>query len=237
VHDVPYAALAAVLLDLGNTLIAMDAALVCDALGAEGVPCEPGRFRRAEAAARPALSAWMAAGGPPAATGLVYVQEILAQMGLDDSARGCVAPPLLARLRGVPTERLWSAVLPGVPAALAQLRDLGIRRVVVSNSDGTAEAGLVNAGLRDLLDAVVDSAVFGAEKPHPRIFVHALALVGVDAAHALHVGDLYAADVAGARAAGIHAVLLDPFGDWPDMGCATASDLPALTARIVQART
>jgi putative hydrolase of the HAD superfamily len=236
VRDVPYGDLAAVLLDLGNTLIAMDAALVCDALGAEHVACDAGRFRRAEAAARPALSAWMAAGGAPGSTGLVYVQQILARLGLDDRERDAIAPRLLARLRGVPTERLWSSVLPGVPAALEQLRNLGLRLVVVSNSDGTAEAGLVNAGLRGLLDAVVDSAVFGAEKPDPRIFLHALALAGVEPARALHAGDLYAADVVGACAAGIHPLLLDPFGDWPDIGCTTAPDLPALALRIATAR-
>jgi putative hydrolase of the HAD superfamily len=236
VADVPYRDLAAVLLDLGNTLVAMDAALVCDALGAEDVSCDAERFHRAEAAARPALSAWIAAGGPPASTGLVYVQHILARLGVHDPARDDVAPRVLARLRGVPTERLWSSVLPGVPAALARLRALGLRLVVVSNSDGTAEAGLVNAGLRDLVDAVVDSFVFGVEKPDPRIFLHALALAGVDPAGALHAGDLYAADVVGARAAGIHPMLLDPFGDWPDMGCATAPDLPAVARRIATAR-
>lgn len=233
---VPYRALDAVLLDLGNTLIGMDAALVCDALALEGVACDAARFRRAEAAARPALSAWMAAGGAPPDTGRVYVAEILTRLGLAGGEREAVAAQLFERLRRVPTVRLWSAVLPGVPEALARLRGVGLGLVVVSNSDGTAEDGLVKAGLRDGVDAVVDSAVFGVEKPDPRIFAHALGLVGVDAGRALHVGDLYAADVVGAQAAGVHALLLDPYGDWPAMGCATEPDLPALAARVAAAR-
>ena len=228
--------IAAVLLDLGNTLVGMDAALVSDALVAEGVPCTPERFRRAEAAARPALSAWIESPTSSGPTGLVYVTEILCRLGVDGTRRALVAPRLLARMRSVPTQRLWSEVLPGVPAALESLRGNGLRLVVVSNSDGTAEDGLVESGLRPLVDAVVDSAVFGVEKPDRRIFEHALDVAGVRAADAIHVGDLHAADVVGAIGAGIHPVLLDPFGDWPAPACTTATGLPALARRIATVR-
>jgi hypothetical protein len=49
---------------------------------------------------------------------------------------------------------------------------------------------------------VVDSALFGAEKPDPAIFRAALDALGVDPGEALYVGDLYEVDVLGARAAG-----------------------------------
>jgi FMN phosphatase YigB (HAD superfamily) len=52
------------------------------------------------------------------------------------------------------------------------------------------------------------SSEVGWEKPHPRIFAAALALVGVPAAEALHVGDNYQQDVVGARQAGMYAVWL-----------------------------
>jgi putative hydrolase of the HAD superfamily len=237
VLEPPYAALTAALLDLGNTLIGMDAVLVVEAMAAEGIVCTPERFRRAEAAARPALSAWMANPTSPGPVGLVYVAEILRCLEVDgDALRALVTPRLVARMRGVPTERLWSEVLPGVPDALARLRADGLRLVVVSNSDGTAEKGMVDCGLRALVDAVVDSAVFGAEKPDRRIFEHALALAGVEPGAAMHVGDLVAADVVGARAAGIHPVLLDPFGDWVEPPCATATSLGALAERVGSAR-
>jgi putative hydrolase of the HAD superfamily len=78
----------------------------------------------------------------------------------------------------------------------------------------------------------------GREKPDPAIFEHALAVAGVEREACLHVGDLLSADVLGARAAGIEAVLLDPHGDWRDsegdelrrLGCPTARDLLTLVA-------
>ena len=235
-RDVPYRDIAALLMDLGNTLVGMDPVLVAEALCAEGVDCTPERFGRAEAGARPALSAWIAAAASNEPTSLVYVREIVRRLGPDGNACAAVAPRLLERMKRVPTQRLWSAVLPGVAAALARARGLGLRIVVVSNSDGTAEAGMVACGLRPLVDAVVDSHVFGVEKPDRRIFEHALARAGVAAARTIHAGDLHAVDVVGAAAAGIHPVLLDPFGDWPDMGCAVAPDVGAIVARIADAR-
>lgn len=233
---VPYCDVRALLVDLGNTLVGMDPVLVADALAAEGVACTPERFGRVEAMARPALSAWIAMGASDEPASLVYVREILARLGPDRDAGTALAPRLLARMKAVPTQRLWSAVLPGVADALARARALGLRVVVVSNSDGTAEAGMVACGLRAQVDAVVDSHVFGAEKPDRRIFEHALALAGAAPARAIHVGDLHAVDVVGAAGAGIHAVLLDPFGDWPDMGCATAPDLGTIVERLASAR-
>lgn len=230
--DVPYGRLRGLLLDLGNTLIGMDAELVARALTDEGIACTPERFRRAEAASRPALSAWLAETPAGTPAGLVYVREILARLDVPPVDRVAVAPRVLARMRRVPTPRLWSEVLPGVPDALARLRDAGLRLVIVSNSDGTAEEGLVAAGLRGHVDAVVDSFVFGAEKPDRRIFEHALGLASLDATGVAHVGDLFSADVVGARGAGVHPVLLDPFGDWPDMGCATAPNLSAIAERV-----
>jgi HAD superfamily hydrolase (TIGR01509 family) len=236
VADVPYGELTGLLVDLGNTLVGMDPVLVSEALVAEGVACTRERFVRAEAAARPALSAWIARAESTEPTSLVYVREILARLGGDAESCAAIAPSLHRRMRSVPTQRLWSAILPGVAEALARARQAGIRLVVVSNSDGTAESGLVQCGLRALVDAVVDSHVFGVEKPDRRIFEHALTLAGAEPTRAAHVGDLHAVDVVGAAGAGIHPVLLDPFADWPDMGCATAPNLGAIVDRIVSAR-
>src|SRR5262245_53778746 len=214
----------------------MDPAFVADACRAEGVVCTPDDFARAEPAARPALSAWIASPDGPGPTSLVYVREILRRLAPDGDGSVGMAPRLLDRMGRVPTQRLWSAVLPGVPEALARARRLGLRIVVVSNSDGTAEQGMIDAGLRPLVDAVVDSEIFGVEKPDRRIFEHALSLAGVAPAAAVHAGDLYAVDVVGAAGAGIHPVLLDPYGDWPPVDCAVAPDLGTIVDRIADAR-
>ena len=105
---------------------------------------------------------------------------------------------------------LWEVVLGGVPEALAKLRAMGLRIVVVSNANGTLRAKLGRLGLEGLVDAILDSHEVGVEKPDPRIFEIALAAAGVAPEAAIHVGDLYEVDVVGARAAGIRAVLVDP---------------------------
>ena len=133
-------------------------------------------------------------------------------------------------------DRLWSHVPPDLPPALARLRECGLQLVVVSNSDGTVEAKLAAAGLRDLLHSVVDSHVVGSEKPDRAIFEHALRLARSRPERTLHVGDLYHADVVGARGAGLHAVLLDPYGDWRDFDCERARDVAELAQRILAPR-
>jgi putative hydrolase of the HAD superfamily len=227
----------AIFLDVGNTLVSMDFALLCDVLATHGVSCTPEMLARAEAATRPALSRFLAA---PARAGwhdtfTFYIDGMLARLGgVAAGTRDVLAPRLAVEIRAkIPTQRLWSAVLPGVPEALAQLRAAGLTVVAVSNSDGTVEQGLETFGLRQYLHHVVDSAVVGAEKPDVAIFHHALALAGAAPERTLHVGDLYAVDVLGARAAGLHALLLDPHGDWTDVDCDVVADVPALAAAIV----
>jgi putative hydrolase of the HAD superfamily len=120
---------------------------------------------------------------------------------------------------------LWKMVMPRVPEALARLRDFDLRLVVVSNSDGTVARSLEEAGLLPLMTHVIDSALVGYEKPDARIFAAALERAGADANRTLHIGDLYHADVLGARGAGIRALLLDPYGDWTLDDVPTARDL------------
>jgi len=79
-----------------------------------------------------------------------------------------------------------------------------------------------------LLHGVVTSSEFGARKPDPSIFAGALELAGVPAAKALHVGDSLEDDVAGARAAGIEAVLMRRDGSPGPEGTRTVSNLVEL---------
>ncbi len=103
-------------------------------------------------------------------------------------------------------------VYPDVPGALAALEARGMRVVVVSNWDAALPGVLREAGLGESegkIDGIVTSAQVGAAKPDPRIFRVALALAGVPAEWALHVGDSLEHDVAGARAVGVSAVWLN----------------------------
>jgi len=239
----PLAALDTLFLDAGNTLISIDFTIVAHEFAAHGVRAESSEIARAEAAARPALSQWLSGGASQqgADTHFSFLRNVLdhlpAGRALPPPERARIAEAASARIyRPGASDELWNVPLPGVADALAALRAAGLRLVVVSNADGTVERGLTRAGLRGLLDVVIDSHVVGFEKPDPRIFAHALAGSGASPDNTLHVGDLYAADVVGARAAGVHALLLDPHDDWPPVDCARLPDVPALARAILAAR-
>jgi len=97
--------------------------------------------------------------------------------------------------------------------ALRELRERGLKLIVVSNWDISLETVLARCGLAELIDGAISSAAAGARKPDPAIFVPALALAGCTARECLHVGDTAEEDVAAARAAGIRVLLLDREGD------------------------
>jgi putative hydrolase of the HAD superfamily len=219
-------------LDVGNTLISIDFDWVATELAQRGHACGAAALLRAEAAARPAYSHRLFVDGVPAGTDLFrfYLASIVGGVREIAALPSDAFEALLTDLRAVlrPDGRastLWRLVMPGVPDALARLAGRGLRLVVVSNSDGTVAQSLEAAGLLQHMTLVVDSALVGFEKPDPRIFVAALERAGADATRTLHIGDLYHADVLGARGAGITPLLLDPFGDWPDVDCLTARDL------------
>jgi putative hydrolase of the HAD superfamily len=97
---------------------------------------------------------------------------------------------------------------PDARPALEALRARGLRIVVVSNWDASLHERLEETGLAPLVDGAVASAEIGHAKPDPAIFAHALALAGAPPEAALHAGDTLEADVEGALAAGLRAVLV-----------------------------
>jgi putative hydrolase of the HAD superfamily len=199
---------AVVLFDAGNTLVFLDyprlARGVGDALGLE----LDASALRAEAAGA-ALAMERRELRTDRERGAAFLLALFERVGVPASRE----PELRAALLAMHAERhLWTGVDPRTPAALARLRDAGIRTGVVSNGDGRASAALEAAGLLGHMEVVVDSGVVGVEKPDPRIFEIALGQMGVAADGAVYVGDLYEVDVVGARAAGMQPVLLDPDG-------------------------
>jgi putative hydrolase of the HAD superfamily len=111
--------------------------------------------------------------------------------------------------------------------ALRELRSRGLKLVVVSNWDCSLREVLDRAGLMDLVDDAVSSAEAGAAKPDPAPFRAALAAAQCQPGQAVHVGDSEENDLAGARAAGIRAVLLRRHGA-RDGEIATLADLAAV---------
>jgi putative hydrolase of the HAD superfamily len=99
---------------------------------------------------------------------------------------------------------------------LASLRERGLRTAICSNWDWDLDEAVDEAGLTGAVDVVVSSAWAGARKPHPRIFEHTLAKVGVDASAVLFAGDTWGPDVVGPLAMGMTPVYLRREDHWPD---------------------
>ena len=94
---------------------------------------------------------------------------------------------------------------------LPSLRDRGYRLGVVTNSIFPAHLIQVKVnqiGFAGYFDAFVSSADLGLAKPNPVIFERAVADLRIDPHEALFVGDRVETDIAGARAAGLRAILL-----------------------------
>jgi putative hydrolase of the HAD superfamily len=99
-----------------------------------------------------------------------------------------------------------------VAPCFERLRRSGIKVGIISNWDTWLERIFDGLGLLPLVDGVVSSAAVGLHKPDPRIFELAAKRLHVNPHRCAHVGDHYYADVLGARAVGMRAVLIDRHG-------------------------
>ena len=97
--------------------------------------------------------------------------------------------------------------------ALSQLHADGYQLGIISNLRRDMSEICQRLGIGQYLDFVVSSEDAGAEKPNASIFMAALERATVAPEEAVHVGDQHRSDVLGARAVGIHPVLIDR-GGW-----------------------
>ena len=221
----------AILLDAGGVLLFPSEDVLLPQLAAAGVPLDTAALERAHYHAMVAQD--LAAVPPAAGTWWrEYLVGFLAGCGVPDAR--CRA--LAAEIAGMAADHSWANVGSGAVGGLRALAALGLPMGIVSNSDGTVEAELRRLGLcyapngqhggqqpgavQDPagvpVGIVVDSAVVGVAKPDPAIFRIALDALGVPPSRTvLHVGDSLRFDVAGALAAGLQPVHLDPYGFCP----------------------
>lgn len=95
-------------------------------------------------------------------------------------------------------------------AALARMRDLGLRLGAVSNAFMPASVlhRILDArGIGQHLEFTISSAEFGIRKPDPRIYEEALRVLGLPGPAVFFVGDRVDADVEGPAAAGMRTAL------------------------------
>jgi putative hydrolase of the HAD superfamily len=212
--------IAAVLLDVGGVITTPDHEMLRGPLEAAGAQPTAQALDRAHYAGVSAIDAGYQATG--ALDWRRYDAAVARSVGveedrIDDAVRGLEEAWRL--VRG------WHRIVPGALEGLRQLAETGVPLGVVSNADGTVADQLVAARVCQVgaghgvpVAVVIDSTVVGVEKPDPRIFTFALDALGVTAADAsdvVHVGDTIFADVAGARAAGLRPLHLDPYRDCP----------------------
>ena len=98
---------------------------------------------------------------------------------------------------------------PDAADVLKGLHRQGIKTAVVSNIAFDVRPAFASIGAAESVDEFVLSFEVGAIKPNAEIFEMALQRLGVEAAHAVMVGDSDEAD-GGARAVGCGFVLVDP---------------------------
>ena len=104
---------------------------------------------------------------------------------------------------------------------------------LLTNATREAVAVREKLGLGPYLSFAVTSEEAGVEKPEPGIFLLALERAGVKASEAVHVGDQYEIDVAGARGAGIKPIMIDRYDLYPDVkDCPRISSLLDLRAYL-----
>jgi putative hydrolase of the HAD superfamily len=225
----------AVLLDALGTLVALEppAPKLRRALSSGyGVSVSEGDAERAIAAEMAYYRSHLDEGRDQAT--LAALRRACAQVmgaALPTGARARLGPQALV---SVLLESLEFSVFEDVRPALRELRDRGLRLVVVSNWDVSLGDVLRRLDLVPLLDGIVTSAAVGARKPAPAIFERALGLAGAAPSRVLHVGDSVVEDVEGARAAGVEAILVRRHGGSGPPGVRTITSLAELAPAIGQ---
>jgi putative hydrolase of the HAD superfamily len=220
-------------------------AILLDALGTL-VRLEPPAPRlRSELAGRFGISVSEAQAEAAIAAEIAYYRTHLDE-GVSESALGALRRQCASVLRDAlpPSERLAAVdgdaltelllaalhfhVFPEVPEALETARRRGRRLVVVSNWDVSLHGVLERLAVAPRVDRILTSAEVGVRKPAAEIFERALAIAGVRADEAIHVGDSLEEDVRGARNAGIVPVLVRRDGGVGPDGVRTIASLGEL---------
>jgi putative hydrolase of the HAD superfamily len=221
--------------DAGGVLVHPNWVRVAEVLGTHGVLVDPAVLEAAEPRAKfrfdnpPTISAT-----DDATRGWLYFNLVLEGAGVPISAATDAA---LEDLKVYHTQsNLWEYVTPGAHDTLAALRERGFTMVVTSNANGRLHHLLERLGLSGFFDAIVDSHLEQVEKPDPRLFQIAMSRADATPEATLHIGDLYYIDVAGARAAGMHPLLIDPDGLYSDADCPRVRSVNEVAAYVAQSR-
>lgn len=140
-------------------------------------------------------------------------------------------PAIIDAIKNHPFRHLfWARMEDGTKELLTWFRDRGFRLGIISNAEGQIKRLVEHAGIDSSFETIIDSHEVGYQKPDERIFRKGLGDLKVEASEAVHVGDLFEADVVGARSVGITPILVDPEGRYPKANCITVRNVNELRA-------
>lgn len=222
----------AVLFDAGGVLVLPDPTVLAPLLAPYGGDPSIDVHRRAHYAAMAAKSRAGAAESEWGDYNLAYVASVGCRADLHEHAAEVLHHTRCAHL--------WRWAIPETTAALKALASAGVPMGVVSNASGQIEGVLRHTEVCSLeegcgvrMRVIVDSHVVGVAKPDPRIFDHALAHFGEFERHRIaYVGDSVTMDVRAATGAGLHALLIDPYGDHDGADYETIRSVEELLAMV-----
>jgi HAD superfamily hydrolase (TIGR01662 family) len=140
---------------------------------------------------------------------VLFTQRIIEGMGGVGDTYACAVEMTLAWERAEHFE-LFDDALP----VLDELRGHGLKLALLSNTGRDLDDFVAHHGLE--VDAILTSRAHGKTKPHETIFRALLERLDVHPERAAMIGDDPEDDVAGARAVGMHAWLVDRDGRFPE---------------------
>ena len=196
-------------LDAGGVVVFPNWDRVAETLTRLGLPVTGDALRDAEPAVKFAIDdAYRIETSTDADRWGQYFERILQRAGVADSPARNAA---IAEVQAYHAEHnIWEQVPDDVVPALERLATLGVTLAITSNANGVLHRCFDRVGLTRFFDVICDSCIEGVEKPDPRFFHIVVERAGGRPETTLHVGDLYHVDVAGARRAGMEAMLIDP---------------------------
>jgi len=226
---------AALLLDAGGTLIAERESrpgLYARSARRHGLEVDEPRMARAMAAAHAALPLRSGAHFRYSRGWFERFLEhvFLRELGLAPERLPELAEELFAVFADPATYR----ALPGALELCGDLGARGVRLAVVSNWSPALHGLLRGLGLAQHLEFALVSAEERLEKPDAALFLRALARLDLAPERAAHLGNDPERDAAGARAAGIEALLVGPPEGPPRPGCASFPDLGAVRRALLE---
>jgi HAD superfamily hydrolase (TIGR01662 family) len=159
-----------------------------------------------------------------------YSRRRLVAIGLSPASAKALAPQVSAHMGEM--YKPESIVPEDVRRLLPALKDAGYLLAVISNREKPFHELLASHNLIEFFHFSLAAGEVDIYKPEPGVFKHALDRANVSARETVYVGDNYFADVVGSRRAGLHPVLYDPRGIFPEADCSTIKSFDELMSAV-----